>query len=79
MEITGVTPGPVIGFTLNALLDEVLEDPSKNTQEYMEKRAKELAALPIEELKALGEKGKESQEEANELEIKKIRRSHKVQ
>jgi hypothetical protein len=45
----------------------------------MEKRAKELVVLPIGELKALGEKGKESQEEANELEIKKIRRSHKVQ
>jgi hypothetical protein len=69
----------VIGFTLNALLEEVLEDPSKNTEEYMEKRAKELVVLPIGELKALGEKGKESQEEANEQEIKKIRRNHKVQ
>jgi poly(A) polymerase/tRNA nucleotidyltransferase (CCA-adding enzyme) len=79
MEIAKISPGPVIGFTLNALLEEVLEDPSKNTEEYMEKRAKELVVLPIGELKALGEKGKESQEEANELEIKKIRRSHKVQ
>lgn len=78
MEITKITPGPVVGFTLHALLEEVLEDPTKNTVEYMENKAKELVNLPIEELKALGEKGKESREEADEAEIKKIRSSHWV-
>ncbi len=78
MEVTEIAPGPVIGFTLHALLEEVLEDPTKNTEKYLENKAKELVNLPIEELKVLGEKGKESREEADEAEIKKIRSSHYV-
>ncbi len=78
MEITKITPGPKIGFTLHALLEEVLEDPTKNTEEYLEKRALELFNLPENELRALGEEGKMSKEEADEQEIKKIRSAHKV-
>ncbi|KND48697.1 MAG: poly(A) polymerase [Parcubacteria bacterium C7867-003] len=78
MEITKITPGPKIGFTLHALLEEVLEDPTKNTEEYLENRAKELMQLPENELKALGEDGKMSKEEADEEEIKKIRSTHRV-
>jgi putative nucleotidyltransferase with HDIG domain len=78
MEITGITPGPKIGNTLNALLEEVLDDPKKNTEEYLDSRAKELVNLPEEELKKLGEKGKQSREEAEEGELKKIRSSHRV-
>jgi len=78
MDVTHVTPGPKIGYTLHALLEEVLEDPKKNTEEYLENRAKELILLPENELKALGEKGKMSKEEADEEEIKKIRGKHYV-
>ncbi len=78
MEVTETTPGPKIGFVLHALLEEVLEDPTKNTAEYLENTAKNLIILPIEELKALGEKGKQSKEEADEEQIKKIRSSHHV-
>lgn len=78
MEVTQVTPGPKIGFTLHALLEEVLDDPTKNNEDYLENRAKELVSLPIEELKTLGEKGKMSKEEADEIEIKKIRGKHSV-
>jgi len=31
----GVRPGPGVGETLQRLLDEVLEDPSRNTKEYL--------------------------------------------
>ena len=31
----GVRPGPDVGETLQRLLDEVLEDPSRNTREYL--------------------------------------------
>jgi len=31
----GVRPGPDVGETLARLLDEVLEDPSRNTKEYL--------------------------------------------
>ncbi len=78
IEVTETTPGPKIGFVLHALLEEVLEDPLKNTPEYLEGRAKELILLPLDELKALGESGKLSKEEADEEEVKKIRSSHKV-
>ena len=78
MEITQIAPGPKIGFTLHALLEEVLEDPKKNTSKYLENRAKELILLPENELKALGEQGKMTKEETDEEEIKKIRSSHWV-
>ncbi len=78
MEVTGITPGPKIGFTLHALLEEVLEDPKKNTTEYLENRAKELILLPENELKALGEQGKMTKEEADEEEVKKIRGKHRA-
>jgi tRNA nucleotidyltransferase/poly(A) polymerase len=79
MDVTHVTPGPAIGFALHALLEEVLEDPMKNNEEYLENRAKELVLLPISELEALGKQGKQSKEEADEEEIKKIRSNHWVQ
>ena len=31
----GVTPGPKLGEILDAMLEQVLEDPSKNTREYL--------------------------------------------
>ena len=78
MDVSRITPGPKVGYTLHALLEEVLEDPKKNTSEYLENRAKELVLLPESELKELGEKGKQTKEEAEEEEIKKIRGKHWV-
>jgi tRNA nucleotidyltransferase (CCA-adding enzyme) len=31
----GVRPGPDVGDTLRRLLDEVLEDPRRNTRDYL--------------------------------------------
>jgi poly(A) polymerase/tRNA nucleotidyltransferase (CCA-adding enzyme) len=78
MDVTRETPGPKIGFVLHALLEEVLDDPTKNTEEYLENEAKKLVELPENELRALGEEGKLSKEEADEEEIKKIRSKHWV-
>ena len=78
MEVTEIAPGPKIGFTLHALLEEVLEDPKKNTAKYLENKAKELILLPENELKTLGEQGKLTKEEADEEEVKKIRGKHWV-
>ena len=78
MDVSRITAGPKIGYTLHALLEEVLDDPTKNTEEYLENRSKELILLPENELEVLGEKGKQSKEEADEEEIKKIRSSHWV-
>ena len=78
MEVTRETPGPKFGWTLHALLEEVLDDPKKNTPEYLERRAGELMALPEAELKALGAEGKEKQAEAEAAEIKDIHKKHFV-
>ena len=78
MDITGERPGPKIGYTLHALLQEVLEKPEFNNQEYLDTRAKELMALNITELIKLGEKGKEAKEERETEEITKIRNKHGV-
>ncbi len=79
MEATGSTPGPHIGYILHALLEEVIEDPKKNTHEYLENRSKQLLTLPEKELKALGEKGKETKEQEENKKIDGIRKKHWVE
>ncbi len=74
----GEKPGPRLGWTLHALLEEVLEDPTKNTAEYLEGRADELLELTDAELKTLGVEGKEKKEELEEAEIKDIHKKHFV-
>lgn len=78
MDVCKVQPGPKIGFVLHALLEEVLDDPKKNTEDYLNNRAIELIQLPEKELKEMGEEGKKKKEEENEVEVKAIRKSHKV-
>jgi len=74
----GETPGPKFSLTLHALLEEVLEEPEKNNLEYLEPRALELLQLPIEELKKLGEAGKEKKEELDDREVGELRKKHGV-
>jgi poly(A) polymerase/tRNA nucleotidyltransferase (CCA-adding enzyme) len=74
MEVTHVTPGPKIGLILNALMEEVLDNPSLNTEEYLYNRSKEMINLPINDLTKLAEKGKNKK---NELESENIDKIHK--
>ena len=78
IEVTCGTPGPKVGYTLHALLEEVLEDPTKNTTEYLEKRSIKLYNMKEGELQKLGEQGKQTKEEADQLEINQIRKDHRV-
>jgi tRNA nucleotidyltransferase (CCA-adding enzyme) len=78
MEITGEKPGPKLGFTLHALLEEVLDEPEKNTAEYMEKRAIKLMKLPVEELKVLGDAGKAKRDEEESAAIEELQKKHNV-
>ena len=73
-----VKPGPRMGWMLNALLEEVLEDPSKNTKEKLSGLVAGLDKLNDKELKKLGEKGKEKKEELEEKEIEKLHKKHGV-
>ena len=78
MEVTHETPGPRVGNILHTLLDEVLEDPGKNTHEYMVNRAIELSKLSHEELESLGRAGKKKMELEDEKEIEALRKKHNV-
>lgn len=72
MEKFHVEPGPRIGWTLNALLEEVLDDPSRNNEEYLDEKTLSLLAKSDRELKELGDSGKKKREEKEEAELQKI-------
>ncbi|MEN9614564.1 MAG: hypothetical protein RLZZ347_871 [Candidatus Parcubacteria bacterium] len=78
MEVTRETPSPRIGWILHALLEEVLEDPKKNTEESLVKRALELAKLAPDQLKVLGEAGKDKKEEEDEKLVTELHKKHRV-
>ena len=74
----GEKPGPRIGWILHALLEEVLDDPKKNTATYMEERAQGLRELNDGELKKLGEAGKDRKEEEEEMAVEELRKKYHV-
>jgi poly(A) polymerase/tRNA nucleotidyltransferase (CCA-adding enzyme) len=74
MSLLGLPEGMRIGWILHSLLEEVLDDPGKNTKEYLEKRARELNDMSDAALRKLMAKAKEKEKEAEaeaEEEIKK--------
>lgn len=79
ISLTETGPGPHVGFILEILLSEVLENPKLNTKEYLEKRVGELHALEPTELSKLGRKARAKNESEEEKEIGKIREEYKVQ
>lgn len=74
----GEKPGPRIGWILHALLEEVLDDPKKNTESYLEQQAREFLELPDAELKTLGEAGKDRRAEEDGAAIRLLREKHHV-
>jgi hypothetical protein len=73
MELLHVKPGVVIGYVLHALLEEVLDDPTKDNKEYLSKRVIELGKLPQEQIRALGQAGIQRRGSVEQEEIKEIR------
>ncbi|RJQ31984.1 HD domain-containing protein [Candidatus Parcubacteria bacterium] len=74
MELLKIQPGPKVGQILNILFEEVLDEPEKNTEEYLEKRATELNNLPEKDLSNLAQKAKDKKTELEQAEIKEIRK-----
>jgi poly(A) polymerase/tRNA nucleotidyltransferase (CCA-adding enzyme) len=68
MKVLGIKPGPRIGQILDILLGYVLDDPKKNTKEFLEKEAAKLGELSDFDLQKLAEKSKK---EKSEIETKK--------
>ncbi len=66
MELLNIEPGPKVGQILDVLLGYVLDDPKKNTKEWLSKEVEKLGKLDEKELKSLAEKSKEEKEEIQE-------------
>ncbi|KKR88349.1 MAG: hypothetical protein UU38_C0009G0005 [Candidatus Wolfebacteria bacterium GW2011_GWB1_41_12] len=71
MKELNVAPGPKIGLILNSLLAEVLDDPARNTEEYLIERIRELDKKSPEELKSALQKIEQAQEEDEKERMKK--------
>ncbi len=75
MKTLGLEPGPKIGAILDVLLSEVIEDPTLNEKEYLEKRSKDLSQLELAELR---DKAKEVIEEKRSAEDKDLKKEFYV-
>lgn len=78
MEILDEKPGKKIGLILNALFEEVIENASKNTEEYLKNRTLELNNLDIKEIENLANAGKEKMEQENEKQKEEIKKKFRV-
>ncbi len=78
MELLDIPPGRRIGFILNALLEEVIDDPKKNGKEYLGQRARELNEMDDKELNKLFISAKETRQEFETAAEKEIKKKHKV-
>ena len=78
IETLHMKPGPRMGWMLHTLLEEVLDDPKKDTQEHLSELVKSLDMLGDKELKALGERGEEKKEELEKEEVKRLHVKHGV-
>jgi len=67
-----------MGWILNALLEVVLEDPTKNTREYLDKKVTKLNTLPDTTLKSLGDQAKSKKDELENEEVQKLHKRHGV-
>ena len=68
-----MTTSPKMGAVLDVLLSEVLEDPERNTREYLLERAQALQNFDLAELRA---QAKEVIEEKREEDDKKIKHKY---
>lgn len=78
MDILKVPPGPTIGYILNAIFNEIIDDPLRNNQEYLEKRIKEMALLEEKDLKTLAEAGQTKKQEEDKKRVNDIRKKYNV-
>ena len=78
MKTLGIEPGPKVGAALAILLEGVLEDPTRNSKEYLQKRVRELGQLSEQELQDIARKAKQSAQNAQERIDQEIKRKYLV-
>ncbi len=78
MALLKIPPGPRIGWILNALLEEVLDDPKKNIKESLAERAEKLNKKSDAELRRLMESAKAKKEEVEMAQEEEMKKEFKV-
>lgn len=78
MKIAEIQPGPKVGGLLNILLEEVLDDPKKNTKVYLRERIGQLSKMSDKELKVIADEAKHKSAGLEEEEVGKIKKKHWV-
>lgn len=78
MKLTNGKPGPHVGYILEILLSEVLENPELNDVSHLTKRVEELHAMKPIELAKLGKEARSKNEGEEEKEEEKILEKYKV-
>lgn len=78
MSNAGIPPGPRVGAFLNILLEDVLDDPKKNTKAYLSERVDALAKMTDAQLGALSRDAKNKSAALEEEEVEKIKDRHRV-
>lgn len=58
IDILKIEPGPKVGWILNILLGQILQDPKRNNTRYLKKQIKELSKLSDEDLLEMDKKAK---------------------
>lgn len=78
MKELSLSPGPRIGYILNALLGAVLDEPKHNTKEYLMELAVSLNKLDDDALKNKSAEAKSTSAAVEGEEVEKIKKRHKV-
>ena len=78
IKILKIEPGPKIGYILNILLDEVLDDPQKNKKEYLTSQILKLDKKPLKELEKMYKMAQTKTQEVAEEEFRNIKNKYRV-
>ncbi len=78
MKILKIEPGPKIGYILNILLDEVLDDPKKNKKEYLTNQVLKLDKKSLKELEKMFKIAQAKTQEVAEEEFRSIKSKFRV-
>lgn len=79
MRIAKIKQSPKVGFILNILLEEVLDNPELNTKEYLEKKTEELSKMTDEEIEQSAKKAKQKNAHLEEIKIQELRKKYFVE
>lgn len=78
MKTLNIQPSKKIGYILNILLEEVLDDPSKNSKEFLIKEIKRLGEFSDQELEKMYQKSQEKYKAILQEEEEKLKRKHRI-